>query len=126
MDPKSIVKSLERCPAFRKEVSNRQCGYLSSGNPSVADAIRTLKHEQFVVGCLEALPEFWRFMSELLGWTAAKVPYTNSSVGAAQEVLLAEPGAPEAIAELNPEDIKLYHFIRDDCDGLFVNLVLLC
>jgi len=122
MHADSVLKSLEHCPSFRHTLVNMQCRYLSYCEPSFDAALQTLRSDQFVVGCVEALPRFTDYLGHLLGWTSIDMPHSNRSAGNAYDELAAEPGLRETIEELNREDIRLYRFVREECDGLFIHL----
>jgi hypothetical protein len=121
MHPQSIVKSLQDCPQFRREVENVQCRYLSYCEPTFDGAIETLRRDAFVVGCLEQLPKYLAYMTDLLGWGNAALGQIKASRSGYAE-LLAEQGLVEAITEFTREDAKLFAFVHDECNGLFAHV----
>jgi hypothetical protein len=121
-NPDSIVETLQRCHRFRNQVTNYQCRYLAESGATLDAAKRAMAAGDYVVGCVESLGQFNEYLADLLGWPLCEPPRKNRSHRGAQEQLLAEVGAREALARLNLEDQALYAFIRDQCRGLYVNL----
>jgi hypothetical protein len=118
----SIVQSIEKSPAFRNNISNMQCEYLSSGPATFDAALKTMREKDCIVGLFERLDLFNGALAKLLHWKDIEMQLLNRSQTGSHETILEERGAVEALTELNEEDLKLYRFIREECGGLFSNL----
>jgi len=122
IDPASIVNSLSRCEEFRRQASNDQCRYLSRGSPDFEGACATLRQLSCAIGISEAQEVLNRRLGEMLHWIEMPEKRLNRSPDDHMVQVLREPGAREAIEELNCEDIRLYHHVRDVHAGLLVNI----
>ena len=122
MDPGSIVNSLNRCEEFRRQASNDQCRYLSRGSPDFDGACATLRRVSCAIGTSDHHKAVNRRLGELLQWMNMPEKRLNRSLEDHLEQLLVEPGAREAVEDLNREDLRLYDYIRGVHAGLLVNI----
>ncbi len=123
VDPDSMVASIENCELFRNRVSNYQCAYLSRYGATFADVQRTMEEENLVVGAFDNLDAFNRFFQLDLQFNRQNVVKANVGEPGYSSKILAEPGLIEMITSVNREDIALYEYVRDTCDGLWKNAV---
>jgi hypothetical protein len=122
MDSSSIIRSLESCQEFRNQVENFQCRFLSRYAGNFEGARRTLEESNCLV-CTESMTAALnQALSTLLNWRMVPQQTLNRSKSNSLELILAEPGAREAIQDLVQEDIKLYHYVADTHAGLFENI----
>jgi len=121
MDSESIIKSLEQCEEFRNQVLNFQCRFLSRYTPDFQGARRTLEESTCLV-CTESMTGALNStLGALLNWRLIPQQTLNRSKSNSLELILAEPGAQQAIEELVQEDNELYRYITDTHDGLLDN-----
>lgn len=120
IDPTSFSRSVENCEAFRVEISNTQCGYLSRYGATFSGVMQTLQEENFVIGVFEDLDKFNGFFREELGFAMDNRARANMGNPGYSQEILKEPGLIELILSLNTEDEVLYNFLRLAYDGLYV------
>jgi len=123
IDSNSLVKSLQNCAEFRREVENFQCGYLSRHGADFAGVMATLADTQAFICTSDKTAQMNAQLGNLLGWFEIPNQTLNRSKKNSEETILSEPGAREAIAELVMEDQKLYDFIAAEHEGVYSHLV---
>jgi hypothetical protein len=120
MDPTSLVRSLEKCPDFRRQVADHQCAYLSTRGQTFDGVRNTLSARNVVLGTMEQHEAFITLFSDQYRWPRLNMPIANASKRESIESILREPGAVELVESLCAEDRKLFDFVRTH--GLFVDL----
>ncbi len=120
--PESLVRSIERCKPFRKEIENQQCRYLSTGASTFAAARETLERGNFLIGNSTHLGLLLDSLGDLLHWPETREVRTNISVSHGEDDILSEPGVVERILEYGAEDAKLYDYVLQQHGGLYTNL----
>ena len=120
MAPDSLSRTLRDCRAFREQVTNYQCRYLSRHGATFDGVMETLQHENIVIGLFDQLPTFnWFFTTQLL-FSQANTKQANKGRDGYANPILEEPGLIEAIKEVTAEDQALYDYIASECGGLYV------
>lgn len=121
LDPDSLKKTLRVSKAFRDAIKNAQCRYLC-GEGSFEKAKDNISKNKFVVGSLEHVDLFNDYLIEKIDCIEEQLSKHNAgNVGYKQSIDVDDELKSE-ITELVSEDIKLYHFINNDCHGLFDNI----
>jgi hypothetical protein len=122
MDPNSIVNSLQQCAEFRHEVNNQQCRFLSRQAARFEDVLETLENTPALICTSDKTAAMNEQLAALLDWKLVPQQSLNKSRGNTNELILQEPGAREAIADLVQEDLKLFSYINESCDGVYRNI----
>ena len=122
IDPGSMVNSIRNCRAFREEISNLQCAYISASRPDFNSALKTLGRYDFVLGTLEQYDRFHDYLGEILDWPEEQPVSLNRSKGDYASGYLDDRELVDLVRELNREDDRLLEFVRELHGGLYVNL----
>jgi len=122
LDPESMLSSIRHCRAFRREITNTQCKYLSRGRHTFANVIKTLGGLDVLVGTVERFDEFYRCLGELLNWTPQAPALHNRSQGNYAANYLQDDELIALVRELNGEDEKLLQYIQGEQRGLWMNI----
>jgi len=127
MDPGSISRSIRHCRAFRREISNFQCAYLSRGSfsrfrPAFAQVLASLAERDVLVGTVHDYTAFHRALGDLLGWPPEPPQVSNRSRDNYQAAYLRDPELGALVRELNREDEKLLDFVTREHGGLWQQL----
>jgi hypothetical protein len=121
IDQSSMLKSIENCEEFRRDISNLQCRYLSRHGATFAGVRKTFQQTNIMVGVFDQLQKFnGFFQSELSFFIENNLRANTASNGYSAEIL-AEPGLVELIRSLNVEDQRLYDFVRYEHAGLYID-----
>jgi hypothetical protein len=118
IDPASIVNSLKNCQAFRNEVENHQCAYLSHRDRSFEGALETIAQNNFIVGVSDKIKLLTDQLSTMFDWPELKTVHGNVTRAGGHDGILEEDGAEELIRELSQEDQKLYDYVAGEHKGL--------
>ena len=122
MNPDSMLGSIRDCQAFRREISNVQCGYLSRSRKTFKGALHSLRKNDFILGSLNEYNRFHQRLGELLGWPDEEPGALNLSKANYESGYLGDPELVAQLRELNEEDYKLTQFLHREHDDLYVNL----
>lgn len=122
LDPESMVNSIRHCRAFRREITNIQCEYLSRGRPKFVNVRKSLGEQDFVVGTVERFGEFHHCLGDLLEWPAEAPGLHNRSRSNYAAKYLQDDELIALIKELNAEDEKLVQYIEAEHQGLWLNM----
>lgn len=122
MDPGSMLRSIRDCQAFRREISNVQCSYLSRSRKTFKGALLSLRKNDFVLGSLNEYIRFHQRLGELLGWPDDEPRALNLSKANYENAYLDDSELVAQLHELNEEDYKLTQFLQREHDDLYVNL----
>ena len=120
--PESLLRSIEQCKPFRQEIENDQCRYLSNGEATFEAALETLKSGNFLIGNSTNLSTLLSTLGTLFQWPETREARTNISVAKGEDDILSEPGVVERILECGDQDLKLYEYVLQQHDGLFMNM----
>lgn len=120
IDPNSLVKSIENCEAFRVEVSNLQCAYLSRYEATLEGVKQSLQETDMVVGIFDQLGRFNEFFQDEIGFPISNRSRTNEGRAGYSSGILEEPGVIGLLRSINLEDQALYDFVRLIHSGLYV------
>ncbi len=120
--PDSLADSIEQCAAFRSAISEQQCGYLSRGEANFAEALQTLRDNEFLVGSQASYNKFYGAMAAMLSWQHSSAARINTGRENYAREYLDDTRVATLVKELNPEDYKLWHFVEGENGGLYHNL----
>lgn len=122
IDPDSMLRSIRKCRAFRKEISNFQCQYLSRRANTLAAVRKSLRGLDHFIGTMHSHEKFHRQLSELLGWPEEPPVKVNRSQDNYSAPFLQDEELVALIQELNGEDQKLVDWVETEHRGLWLNL----
>jgi|GEM_PF-3575173 len=120
VDRSSVARSIENCEAFRNDISNLQCRYLSRYEPTFEGVLKTLKEENMVIGVFDNLPLFNAFLQDKLNFPIENEARANMAREGYSSSIFGEPGVVDLIRSINVEDQLLYDFLRNKCDDLYI------
>jgi len=120
IDRSSLSRSIENCDAFRQDISNLQCSYLSRYEPTFEGVLKTLKEENMVIGVFDNLPRFNKFLQAELNFPIENEARANVGRDGYSSNIFSEPGIVDLIRSINAEDQRLYDFLRLEQGGLYV------
>lgn len=110
-DPSSMKNTLADCPRFVNAISNAQCRRLS-GERNYSAVKNKLSGMDCVLGAIDDLPDYTRYLGAHLGWRCVDMPSVNQGDKAVEEQLRRDKAVVGMIEGLNIEDTKLYEFIN--------------
>lgn len=120
LDKTSMLRTIEKVPGFRKQITNMQC-YRLSGKKDFDMTREILSTDNFLVGHFGNLEAFNARLGEILDWKHTSLGQHNTAKRSDyQSEILSEPHLRDLILELNQEDAKLYEFIVTE--GLYEHL----
>jgi len=122
VDPSSMIRSIEKCPKFRRELQNYHCYYLSRHGATFAGVRKTLQEENMIIGLTEQFQQFNDFLRTEFLYPWENKQKANAGKSGYSAEVLAEPGLVELIRSLNKEDQRLYDFVRFEHHGLYVGV----
>lgn len=103
----SIVQSIRQSRPFRRAIENMQCRRVC-GKRSFQAAIEHARSRPFLLGRHERIGEHIEELASALNWRHKRMSRENVGREGYRDRILAEPGAIEAIEELNGQD-RLLH-----------------
>lgn len=122
LDPDSLVNSLRNCKTFRKKVANVQCAYLSRSGNTFQGVLETLRQQDVILGTLDQYELFHQRLGNLLEWPGQQAPTLNRSGKNSPSPDLEDPELLAVLREINEEDYKLWDFVTQEHQGLYVNV----
>jgi hypothetical protein len=122
IEPGSMTRSIRQCRAFRREISNVQCAYLSRSRATFQAARDSLEGQDFVLGTLAHYGRFHDYLGDLLEWPLEQPGTQNRSRGDYAGEYLDDPELVALVRELNREDDRLLEWVTREHGGLYVNL----
>lgn len=122
IQPDSMLESIRRCRPFRREISNMQCAYLSTGRRDFGGVMRALGQRDMIIGTMENYSAFFDTLSGLLGWADVLPVTVNRSQEDYAEHYMADEELLALIHELNQEDTRLLEHVSALPGEVLVNI----
>lgn len=107
------------CKKFRNMVRGGQCKILC-GKPSFERFVNIADGDKFVVGSMSSLSAFTNKLGEVVG-CKIELGYHNLGLKGYEKKLGLSDSVLSEIGSLVEEDVKLYNYIANECNGLFVS-----
>ena len=120
-DASSLENTLNDCEEFRQRIKDHQCRYFSH-DKLFNNAIKTIRKNNFMVGCLPQLALFNNSLFESLDLAVSPFPKTNTRKKGLNNKITLNLTSKKLLNDLLKNDILLYDYILNECNGLFNNI----
>ena len=112
-DHENLLTTIENSNFRTEFVDNYQCRFLS-GKPNFRSVKHAFGQDDFIIGSLEHISEFTKFLSQRLQWPITDLPVINNASNREYvEELKADRALVRKLRWLNRQDQKLHRFIEE-------------
>ena len=117
IDPDSLYNSIKNCRAFRKEISNLQCRYLSRFGANLRGVKKTLSNYDCLIGSTDHMEAYQLYLSKLVGIDVIRLGTVNSSQENYTKEISIDDKTVALIERLNDQDTLLFNFVNQQHNG---------
>jgi hypothetical protein len=117
LDSKSLNGTIQNSEQFVELIRGGQCRYLSG----ISDFERTMEHihgKKYFIGSMDEIGYFLSHLAKKLKWRNPHLVNKNASLSEKQYRVAVGWRLKRKLRDLLVEDIKLYRYIADECNGL--------